>query len=158
MNRNRFVRYGVAISIAILSFIVFIFLLNPLGVTGWVVIPVTKHYANQYITSLGNNDFAKSASSLDRSEADKAEWVQRMGELSRKELVVVRYDNLKIPYDREHMDAAADVTFKVDGKEETHFVRMNASFQGITQACIQPENTDFAKWWNAVQCWQKASD
>lgn len=152
MTRQRPITYTQFFTIAILSLLLLLFVLDPIRVLGWVLIPIHKYHAEQYTTSLLKNDFIKTAASMDRSEPEKTKWIEGMETFNEQDISVLHINNLKVPYDRERMDGSAEVTFAVNGKEETHRVIMNLSWTGIRQACIFPAESEFSKKWNAIQC------
>ncbi|MFE5321390.1 hypothetical protein ACFQ88_22025 [Paenibacillus sp. NPDC056579] len=152
MTRQRPVTYTLFFTVASILFLLFLFILDPIRALGWVLIPVHQHHAERYMTSLQQNDFTSTAASTNRGKADQTEWIDWMETLQEQDFSVVQYSNLKVPYDRERMDGMADVTFHTNGNQETYRIRMNFALNGVKQACIVPEETEFARRWNAVQC------
>jgi hypothetical protein len=134
----------------VISFLLLIFLLDPIRVIGWVANPIHKRYAQQYMNALARQDYGQAAAALDKRLHNENEWTERM---NRSGITLIRYEGLRVPFDRERMDGRAWVTLLTEGQEATHTLILNLSLRGVVQACIPPtEDSPVAKSWNAIHC------
>lgn len=134
------------------GFIALLFLVDPIRVIGWGRNPLNRMYAEQFLSAVVRSDYTQASASLGRREAMRSEWVGQMEKLKERGFYPVRFEKLKVPHDRKHMDGRAVVTFHVDGKEETYDALITFSPGGVGQTCIFNPGTEYTKAWNRINC------
>ncbi|WP_159880980.1 hypothetical protein [Paenibacillus puerhi] len=153
MVRKLDMRIGIPIIVVVL-YVGFIFMLDPLRVTGWLVIPLNNHYGKQFLSNMIEGHFQAASSALSRDDADKGKWTREIEGFKERGFYAVSYTGLKIPHDRERMDGHAAVTFMVNGQQETYPTVLTFSLDGMNQACIQSSSdSTFVKEWNRINCY-----
>lgn len=132
--------------------VMLVFMVEPSRVIGWGVNPVNKHTTIRYLTALSSNDLQAASTELGREPDRQKEWARQMEGLKAQGFYVTGYDQLKVPFDREHMDGRVNLTFSVNGKEETYYTILTYALNGINQACIFSPDTEFTQAWNRLNC------
>ncbi|MFC0212672.1 hypothetical protein ACFFK0_09370 [Paenibacillus chartarius] len=151
MRRKRFGAIAVIMT-AVVGFILLLLVLDPLRVIGWGLIPLHNMHAEQFLQAVVRHDFKQASASLAWQESKKSDWIGSMEELREQGFYPVRVERLVVPYDREHMDGRANITFRVNDKEETYNTILTLSAGGVNQACIFSPDTGFTKAWNRINC------
>ncbi|KPV58711.1 hypothetical protein QJ48_15175 [Paenibacillus sp. A3] len=139
---------------------VLILFTDPIAPMRWYLSPQYKKEANAFLSAVSGGDYEKASNSWSRMRRQdtetnaqaKTQWSSEMQKLKEQGFYPVEYGNLKVPYDREHIDGRAHITFMEDGKRQSYDVTLNFDVNGVNQACIFPSQTKHTEAWNKINC------
>ncbi|WP_281887725.1 hypothetical protein [Paenibacillus sp. YYML68] len=130
--------------------IALLFALDPTRVLGWAVNPANRSDAERFLSQLAQGKLEGAATALSRDDAGRQKWLEGMQQLRDRKLYLTGYERLTVPFDRDHMDGRAQLTFIANG-QQVNYEALLTFAGGVNQVCIIGD-TELVKEWNKVNC------